>query len=118
MNRSNTDTEKINARSPSKNKEIILYDQICYSWGYSYKKKMVSQIGAELADLGYSVTIIHYPDEVNIGVYKIFVDVNNTKKLVYSNSSVDKKNDVVVSSSPSSVKQQITNAILQAIGEK
>lgn len=116
---SNNDREKIIPKGQKKkNKSIILYDQICFSWGYFSRRDLVSVIGNELADLGYNITINHFPDKMNFGIFKIFVEINRSPKLIYSNSLVDKQDQVIVSKSPSDSTNEIITAIINSITEK
>lgn len=120
MNKSlnRVDLEKISARGQAKGKQIELTDEICYSWGYTGKKKLVSSIGNQLAELGFDVVINHKPDTENIGVYKIFLNVNGQEILVYSKSSKDNNGKTIVDNSPSNVNKEIINLILSEIGEQ
>lgn len=115
---SKVDLEKINPRGQANGKRIELSDEICYSWGYAGKKKLVSAIGNQLADLGYEVTINHKPDTENIGVYKLFLNHNGQEILVFSKSQKDNNGITVVANSPSMVEKEIINLVLSEIGDQ
>ncbi len=52
----------------SNGRQIILSDDIWYSWGYNSKVASISKIGADLAKNGFEVNITHRPSN-QIGIF-------------------------------------------------
>ena len=96
-------------------KEITLIDEICFSWGFSYKREMVSIIGKDLSKLGYTVIINHWADRLKIGTYKIYIELEGKQVLLFSGNELDRTDKVIVSKHSNHVKPDLIERILNYV---
>lgn len=107
--------EKISAQRDPNGKTITLTDEICSSWGYSYKKSMVSAIGTKLSELGYDVVINHKTEIGRSKIFKIHLNMKEKNVLLFSNDYKDEDGIAFINSYPSSKAKEIVELILSFV---
>ncbi len=104
-------TESITPKD-SNGKSIHIFAEICSSWGFSSKRKIIGNIANVLAEQhGYEVKFTTIPVKGKLGIYNIYLYLNNEYKMIYSKFEVDEK-DVIVASSPGNVKNELIKLIM------
>ncbi len=85
-------TQALKANSSnSLGKTINLVSEICYSWGFSGKKKAIEEIAKALNEEGYDVNIKFVGITNSVGTYNLSVILSSEKEvMVFSNKPKDK----------------------------
>ena len=105
-------TQAIKANiSNSLGKTINLVSEICYSWGFSGKKRAIEEIAKALTDAGYDVNLKVVGVLNSTGIYNLSVVLSDGKQVyVYSNKPKDK--GAVIHYAPKYKEKEIIEAIL------
>ncbi len=84
--------ETIKPREQANGRTLTLNGEVCSSWGFTKKKKVIEDIANELADKGYEVKYFVQPVPGGTDIIRLtLVKDDGTKIIIFSNDIKEKE---------------------------